>query len=274
MAGINQLKEENLVGVQQIAVSPREEGLYRVLVTIPSEGHTFVEAYANRLLNFSELGRLQERGRILKENPRFEFHYVTMGRMMTPFAREEAAKIAVDVDMDYLFMIDDDMMCPDDLFLSLFKHNVDIVAPLAFTRNYPHKPVIYSCVDGWDSVSNSEYFINHAVMKYPRNQLVECDAVGFGAVLIKGSVLKGVQAPRFMSTCGTGEDIFFCYQAKKQGFRVFVDTATKLGHLSHPINITEEFVDKMRQDVDKNFDKKHEEYSKYDNAQTHKVILG
>lgn len=48
-------------------------------------------------------------------------------------------------------MIDDDMICDADLFERLYADNCDIVAPLAFTRGYPHKPVLYSCVEGWDA---------------------------------------------------------------------------------------------------------------------------
>ena len=230
-------------------VAPKEEGVVRVLTSIPNEGHTHVEAYCNRLWNYFHLGKLEENGRLCKQTPRFEFLLYTMGRMHTHVAREEAAKRAIENDADYLYMIDDDMICPDDMFERLYAHNVDIVAPLAFTRNFPHRPVMYSCLEGWDSVSNKDYFRNIPIENYPRNQLVRCDAVGFGAALIKMSVIKGIDAPYFQSTCGTGEDIFFCYKAGRAGFKVFMDTACSIGHLSHPQNITEAYVDDMKKSL-------------------------
>jgi GT2 family glycosyltransferase len=220
----------------------------KILVSIPNEGHTNVEAYANRLENFLYLGTLQERGLQEKREPRFEFFPITLGRILTPLAREEAARCAIENNMDYIFFIDDDMICPNNMFEMLYRHNVDIVAPLAFTRNFPHHAVIYDVKEGWDSVANSEYFINHYIDDYPKNELVECDAVGFGAALIKVDVLRKMSRPYFMSTCGSGEDIFFCHKARKIGARVFMDTSCKLGHLSHPIEVTEEYVEKVRKE--------------------------
>lgn len=184
----------------------------RVALSIPNEGHAPVEAYANRLENFKYLGNLEARGLYKNESPRFEFFFLTLGRILTPLAREEAAKWAEEIKADYLYMIDDDMTCPNDLFERLYAHHVDIVAPLAFTRNYPHKAVIYEIKEGWDPVSRSPYFINHHVDVYPKDQLVECDAVGFGAALINMKVIRSMKGQRFMDgvTSGTGEDILFC----------------------------------------------------------------
>lgn len=228
--------------VQADELQPKEENVIRVLIGLPHEGMTGSEAYTNRLANFRYLGQLEERGKCMKSSPRFEFLQYTCGRMHVFYAREEMAKQAIAADCDYLYMIDDDMICPDDMFERLYEADKDIVAPLAFTRNFPHKPVIYSCIEGWDAVTQKDYFSNYAVMNYPKDQLREVDAVGFGAVLIKTSVLKGVAMPRFMSTCGTGEDILFCYKAKKAGFTTWVDTRVKLGHISHPLIITEAYV--------------------------------
>lgn len=217
-----------------------KDGVIRVLIGFPHEGMTGSETYCNRLGNMAYLGRLQERGRILKETPRFEFYQKTCGRMHVHVARDEMAKTALVSNCDYLFMIDDDMTAPDDLFEKLYVLQKDIVAPLAFTRNFPHKPVIYSCISGWDPVMQCEYFTNYSVMNYPKNKLVECDAVGFGAVLINVDCFRKMPQPWFMNPNKTGEDINFCYEAKKYGFKTWMDTRLKLGHVSHPLIVTEE----------------------------------
>ena len=283
----------------------------KVMVAIPSMGPTPVESYCNHLTNFMHLGKLEEQGALLEafikslkkrmsieevaevvnevqqdrpfyslstSGSRFEFYFAVIGRIFTPVARDQASKMALKQGCDYLFMFDDDMINPDDLFEKLYAHDVDIVAPLAFTRNYPHNPVLYSCIDGYDALARKEYFQNYVVKNYPKNQLVECDAVGFGAVLIKTSVLKRLQEASggsdkwFMSTCGTGEDIYFCYKAKKAGFRVFMDTATKLGHISHPLIVTEEYVETQRKSEQPDFDKIHPVYDKY--AKPSVCVLG
>lgn len=217
----------------------------KVVLAIPNEGHTQWQAYDNRMLHCIHLGALAERSKhepVTPDGAIFEFHHFTAGRMLTPVAREALADAALKDGMDYMLMIDDDMITPLDLFERLYNHHVDIVAPLAFTRNPPHLPVIYTCETGWDPVMKTQYFQNHFDRNYPENTLVRCDAVGFGAVLINMDVLKAMKKPYFMSTCGTGEDVYFCYRAHQQtGAKVHMDTATKLGHLGHPTVITEEY---------------------------------
>lgn len=236
----------------------------KVMVAIPKFGYTHPISYMNRMVNFASLGKLEAKGEALNLTPRFEFYYCLMGDMFTPVAREEAAKYTVEQACDYLFMIDDDMICPDNLFERLWKHDVDVVAPLAFTRNPPHHPVLYQSVEQYDPIAKKDWFVNNPVFKYPRNQLVEVDAVGFGAALIKRKVLDGVPRPRFMSTCGTGEDIYFCYQARKHGFRVFSDTSTPIGHLGNPLCVDEGYVDRFRKEQDtEGLEGYRPEYSKY-----------
>lgn len=228
-----------------IASEKKEEGVVRVCVAIPNMGYTQPESYANRLFNFMKLGQLQMKGELLKLNPRFDFRFVVIGRIFTPLAREEAGKMAIEADCDYLYFIDDDMICPDDMFERLYARNVDVVAPLAFSRNPPHKPVIYESIEVTDPVRKMRKHVNRWA-NYYENALNECDAVGFGAALIKVSVLKGIPEPRFMSSEGTGEDLLFCYKAKHAGFRVFMDTSVKIGHLSNPNIITEDYVNRFR----------------------------
>lgn len=247
----------------------KEEGVINVLVAIPNEGHAPVEAYANRLVNFMNLGKIQERGRLLKSNPRFEFYFVTLGRIFTPLARELAAEQCLAAGCDYLFMIDDDMICPDDLFERLYAHDVDIVSPLAFTRNFPHHPVMYALEEKFDPVTQAHGYKRRIVHNYPKDRLVECDAVGFGAALIKAEVLKKMPKPWFMCSEGTGEDILFCHNARRLGFRVFMDTLTKLGHLSHPVNVTEDYVTHVRKMGNFEIEKRSGEYE-----HEAKVILG
>lgn len=247
-----------------------DEGVVKILIGFPHEGMTSSEVYCNRMANMTYLGRLQERGKLLKQTPRFEFFQKTCGRMHVHVARDEMAKAALVHECNYLYMIDDDMIAPDDLFEKLYESKKDIIAPLAFTRNFPHKPVMYSCIEGWDPVMQTEHFTNYSIMNYPKEKLVQCDAVGFGAVLINMNVIKGLPAPYFMNPNKTGEDISFCYEAKKRGFTTWMDTRIKLGHLSHPIIVTEDYVEQQRKAFgfkQEDFEKKYGTYEKYDSKE-------
>src|ERR1700686_1134515 len=120
-----------------------------------------------------------------KKSPRYVFSLASVGEIFVPFARERLAESVVESGSDYLFMVDDDMIAPHDLFYQLVAHDKDVIAPLAFTRNPNHHPVIYQEIAGFDPVTNRSYSLPKFVHNYPRNSLVQCDAVGFGAVLIK-----------------------------------------------------------------------------------------
>lgn len=231
-----------------------ERKLVKVMFAIPNEGHTEPEAYDDRMCMSFRLGVLEVLSGLgmseweghhfeYPENERFKFYISSVGKVFTALARERIAEYALSAGVDYLFMIDDDMICPVDIFERLYRHNVDIVAPIAFTRYAPHKPVIYNLMRGFDHFEKKEFYINHAVLDYPRDTLVQCDAIGFGAVLIKSRVLRSLNKPWFMTTSGAGEDIHFCHSAGKAGFKIYCDTSTKLGHLGTPHLITEETFD-------------------------------
>lgn len=208
----------------------------KVAFGIPTEGHTPPEAFQSIRNMCFRHGVLQERTKN-STNP-VEFFDMTAGRMFTPLAREQLAEKAIGAGADYLFMIDDDMLAPANLFELLWRHNVDIVSPLAFTRNPPHLAVLYDLSEGWDPIMHRAFVDTRWIKSWPRNKLVECDATGFGAVLIKTSVLKKMPQPWFMCSSATGEDVWFCHRAKKEAkAHVFMDTSVEIGHLGAPIII-------------------------------------
>ena len=100
----------------------------KVAVGIPTEGHTGAEAYHNRLLMAFYLGALERETKFAGADVQFEFYLHSAGRLFTPMAREKLVDSALRIDADYIFMIDDDMLAPQDTFTRLFRHNVDIVA--------------------------------------------------------------------------------------------------------------------------------------------------
>jgi hypothetical protein len=221
------------------------ENVKKVAISIPNEGHTLPEAYDNHLVMSTHLGIMQERWKWQKRNPRYEFYWFTAGRLFTAMAREKLITQALIDDMDYILMYDDDMLLPLDMVDRMLADveelpQIDVLAPLAFMRNYPHYPVIYTTREGYDSDRHEPYFINQFVKHYPKNSLIECDAVGFGAVLINMRIVKKMTPHYFFSTTGTGEDIYFCMKARQEAqARIFTDTSIKLGHLSNPKIIDE-----------------------------------
>lgn len=246
------IKKGVCAGHTLIPYNTEPEKVFKVAIGIPSEGHTLPEAYDNHLIQSMRLGGYQERWRYEKRNPRYEFSWFTAGRMLTQMAREKLIAVALEAEMDFIIMYDDDMLLPPDMVLRFLetmeaRPYVDVLAGLAFMRSAPHYAVMYNVKEGYDEVRHQDYYINHWVVDYPKNKLVECDAVGFGAVCIRMDMVRKMKAPYFMSTTGTGEDIFFCHNAKEQAnARIFMDTRIKVGHLGDPILIDEAYWEQYR----------------------------
>jgi hypothetical protein len=251
-------------GVGNVPELPKKRYRYLlVVVGIPILGGTPAASYHDRLMMFKYLGHREESDFHNQVDPHYCFTLNVTGDILVQYARERFAESVIEMDADYLFMIDDDMLAPPDLFYRLAENDKDICAALAFTRNPDHKPVIYDVIEGKDPVTGKDYYVNKFAMNYPRNTLVECDAVGFGAVLIKRKVIDAMKTPRFMGLSGCGEDITFCHKAKKLGFEVWMDTRVKLGHLGAPTIITEEYSDEWLKLTPEQRTKIYGQYTRY-----------
>lgn len=206
----------------------------RILIAVPYDNDIPGATYDTHMEFMLELGRRES---FLP----YTVAFATVGGVFTPLAREKICEAAVRDGFDYVFMFDSDMTIPSDVLDRLYRHDVDIVAPLAFMRRPPHYPVIFMQRKGIEN--GKPWFSNSTVKNYPKNTLFECDATGFGAVLIKTDVIKKMTPPYFMSTCGTGEDVLFCLNSKNQAnAKVFVDTSLKIGHLASRTRIIDESV--------------------------------
>jgi GT2 family glycosyltransferase len=232
----------------------RKKKLIKIAMGIPNEAYTLPESYDNHLVLATRMGAWQEASKTNSSPYQFEVYWYTTGRLLTQMAREKLITTALEGGMDYLIMYDNDQTLPMDFHEAIMDDmlsnpEIDILGALAFMRNPPHYPVIYTTEDGYDVKNRTEYYIRKYVKHYPKDQLVECDAVGFGAVCIKLDFVRNkMQEPYFMSTTNMGEDILFCWKAKKVGGRVFMDTRIKLGHLSNPTIIDEEYFEKWIKD--------------------------
>ena len=178
-------------------------------------------------------------------------------RMVVDWARNDLARKAVDHVNEYtdekfthLLWLDDDHVFNPDLAVCLARHKKDMVSALYFGRLSPHYPVVY--------VRNHDSEHKHYPLVEVPNALFQCDAAGFGALLMDRSVFDRVPEPWFTIDWRCGEDIAFCMSAKKHGVQIWCDGSYKLGHIAPPPIVTEknylsykdanpdEFRDKLR----------------------------
>lgn len=211
----------------------------KVMLGEPSSGLIDCIAHDNRLDVYMEYARLEARSN-------FKFFTGNTGRTGVNYAREMMADEAMHHGMDYLFMIDDDMIIPKRCFERVFetmqKEKADMASPICTQRLAPFNPVMYrhmiSEVDGVKHINNQ--FIED----YEPNSVVRVDGVGFGVVLLSVPFLKKMKAlmpdGMFFSNRNVGEDMWFCMMARaKLDAKFVVDTSVKVGHLCHPKMATE-----------------------------------
>jgi len=163
----------------------------------------------------------------------------TTERMVVDWARNDLARKAKDHINEYtgekfthLLWLDDDHAFNPDLALFLARTNQDIVSALYFGRTSPHFPVAYV-----KDFSGDKYK-HFPIIEVP-NTLIEVDAVGFGATLMRRDVFEKVSEPWFTIDWKCGEDIAFCVKAKEFGYKIMLDGQYKLGHIGVPPIITE-----------------------------------
>lgn len=156
-------------------------------------------------------------------------------RMVVDWARNELARIAKDKineftgqQFTHVLWLDDDHVFEADLACVLARHDKDMVSALYYARVGKILPVVYVKDDSVDD----EY--KHFPLVQAPNCLFECDAVGFGALLMDRNVLDRVPQPWFTIDYKAGEDIAFCVKAKKHGVKVYCDGQYKLGHVGVP----------------------------------------
>lgn len=168
---------------------------------------------------------------------------IWMVRTMIDSARNMLVQEALkDPSYTHLLMLDDDMTFEPDFALRLLEQDVDIVGGLAFKRRPDYQPCVYR-----KNESDGLYFpILPKVFQ-------EVDVVGTGGILINTNVLKKLKYPWFETHYDDegkhwSVDFNFCIKAKKEGFKIFVDSEAEMGHIGDsPVIKKEDFYKYIKQ---------------------------
>ncbi len=145
--------------------------------------------------------------------------------------RKIIQKHVVQSEYTHLLFLDSDVICKPDVLVKLLNHEKDIVCglfrykappdgrPLWFKIKRP--PVISPKTGVWIYT-----FIPNENL---RDELLEIDACGFGAILIKIKALQKVELKKSPDD-HYGADIHFCFDAKKLGYKIFGDPTALCDH--------------------------------------------
>ena len=179
-------------------------------------------------------------------------------RTVVDWARNNLGRSALEKNCEYtdgkyshFLWLDSDHVFNPDLLEVLLSHDKDMVSALYFGRMEPYFPVVYVR----DHNNHIDKYKHYPLTDVP-NTLFECDAVGFGALLMRREVLECIPEPWFTVDYRAGEDIAFCVKVKEHDFKIYCDGRYKLGHIgSTPIITEKTYVDYMAEHGQKYEDK-------------------
>ncbi len=155
------------------------------------------------------------------------------------------------IEKDWIFFMDSDQTFHPESLMRLLSWDLPIVSGLYFKT--PGKPVPhcyrFSHTDESESQAYAPLteevfdFVNRyqdevtqgqpaIVLPAHKGDLLECDGVGGGCLLIHRRVFEAIEPPYFKYTDGTagGEDFYFCRKVQEAGFKIFVDPGVICGH--------------------------------------------
>jgi glycosyltransferase involved in cell wall biosynthesis len=163
-----------------------------------------------------------------RENPIFKLQYsIIIGSRQIHYARNALVTAAMGINADYVCFLDADMTFPPDTLHRLYFDSKDIVGVLYPGRIHPHPPNIF--------YFDKDKSLVQAEKADRTSPLIEVDAVGTGVMLIRKKVFKELPEPWFFYKNDFSEDIVFCKEAKKVGYRIYVDTTLDIGHIGDEI---------------------------------------
>lgn len=151
-------------------------------------------------------------------------------------ARNNIVKEAIKGGYDRVLWFDSDILFePDTMnkFIKRLDDGLEFVSGLYFKRQYPTDPV---CFKNLTQVQEGNELITRidSYKDYPKDQLFEVDAIGFGGVMMTTDLLKRVMNKYglpFSPQLGLGEDMSFCWRAKQVGAKLYCDSSIKLKHI-------------------------------------------
>lgn len=156
---------------------------------------------------------------------------------------------------EWILYLDDDHVWEPNLLLNLLDRNLDIVGPPYCRRYPPFDSVAFNCYHP-DSLSCGKVEGDHIwnlttweQLSKSSDPLFEVAACGFGALLVRKKVLDamkeafgeplfrvGAYDPTWVEPSlvkdELGEDLSFCWAARKAGFKIYWDLDQFLGHIT------------------------------------------
>jgi len=165
---------------------------------------------------------------------------ITTDGVYVTTAMTHIIEIALDFDADWerLVIMEHDMVVPPDALNRISTYNDDkhIVGGLYFQHNPPYLPCVFGPKeDDWEDIAPLGPDLIKQIASIPA--LYKVGAVGMGFTAIHRSVFEGWDRsiPMWVKEGERSHDVWFCEQARRQGFDTFVDTHLMCEHITEGI---------------------------------------
>lgn len=158
-------------------------------------------------------------------------------------ARNHIGNMAKDRNVDYLLMVDNDIVLPKDALTRLLSHGLDVCLGFYAHRDWDNVFRGLTCIGKLKDKDGNDYFSFPRESLYTKEEVlgmaqapVHVHGGGMGCALIKGDVFRRVKFPYFdwvnyESNQLLSEDLFFCLRCRDAGIRIHADPAVRCGHL-------------------------------------------
>lgn len=158
------------------------------------------------------------------------------------------AQMAIKNKYDYILWIDSDMVFSSSVLYDLLEADKDIVTAVCFMRRAPYEPCIYSKLRMGATLEEDQV---EKYYDYPEG-VFEVEACGMAMCLMKVVVLEDiitkVGQPFFPIRSDhrtLGEDLSFCFNARKSGHKIWATSKPNIGHIGK-MNVDAETYEKIR----------------------------
>lgn len=156
-------------------------------------------------------------------------HAIVTGTAIPRQRNECVRAMLASPELKWLLFIDDDQTFGPDALMRLLGHHRPIIGATILGKYPPYEP--------WFFLMEEGNKLRRATCKEAAgSRVLEVGAVGTGFMLIQRPVLEAIGDPWFeggkLGAEGVGEDVYFCLKARSLGYRAFVDTGLKVGHLT------------------------------------------
>ena len=144
------------------------------------------------------------------------------------------AQMAIKNKYDYILWIDSDMVFDSFVLYDLLEADKDIVTGVCFMRRAPYEPCVYSKLRMGATLEEDQI---EKYLDYPEG-VFEVEACGLAMCLMKVVVLEDiigkVGQPFFPVKSDhrtLGEDLSFCFNARKCGHKIWATSKPKIGQI-------------------------------------------